>query len=312
MSREAYAESAPRSKPAMHALSPAVERALIAVVAVLLLVPCVWQPHIMAGDLSSHLYNAWLAGQIEEGTIQTRGLELAHPITNVLADWAMEPLLYTLGRSATERIVVGAAVEVIFCGAFAFVAAAAGQKCWIITPSLAMIAYGIIFHYGFLNFYVSAGLSLWIMALLWHPRRPWLWLAIPLAALALLAHPMPLAWAAAALLYVHAVRRVPESQRAGGFRGRGLPAGSDPEHSAGAGFRALVLEGRRGIRRISGPHGRGADVGVRTRISDRGCRNSARLVGAVSRTAGPWPVPGGPRRPYLGFEHGGLHPIAER
>jgi len=38
---------------------------LIAVVALLLLVPCFWKPHIRAGDLPSHLYNAWLAGQIE-------------------------------------------------------------------------------------------------------------------------------------------------------------------------------------------------------------------------------------------------------
>jgi len=51
------------------------------------------------------------------------------------------------------------------------------------------------------------------MALLWRPRLPWCWLAIPLAALALLAHVLPLAWALAALLYVHAVRMVPKSQK---------------------------------------------------------------------------------------------------
>ena len=131
-------------------------------------------------------------------------LSLAHPITNVLADWVSEELLYRFGPSATERIVAGAAVEIFFWGAFCFVAAAAGQRCWIIAPSLAMIAYGLVFHIGFLNFYLSTGLSLWMMALLWRPRLPWCWLAVPLAVLALLAHALPLAWALAALLYVHA------------------------------------------------------------------------------------------------------------
>src|ERR1035437_2141489 len=174
MSREVYTEPAPHTKPGAHGLSAVAERTLIAVVALLLLVPCFWQPHIMAGDLSSHVYNAWLAGQIEQDKVQTQALSLAHPITNVLADWAMERLLYTVGRSGAERIVVGAAVEIFFWGAFVFVAAAAGQRCWIITPSLGMITYGLIFHMGFLNFYISTGFSLWVMALLWRPQRPWL------------------------------------------------------------------------------------------------------------------------------------------
>ena len=214
MSREAYPEPPPRAKPGAqtHALSPATNRILIVVVALMLLVPCCWQPHIMAGDLPSHLYNAWLAGQIEQGKFPPQ-LSLAHPITNVLADWVAEGLLLRLGTTATERIVAGATVEIFFWGAFCFVAAAAGQRCWIITPSLAMIAYGLIFHIGFLNFYLSTGLSLWTMALLWRPRLPWCWLALPLAILALLAHALPLAWAIGALLYVHGVRMVPKSQR---------------------------------------------------------------------------------------------------
>src|SRR4029078_42986 len=109
MSREAYPEPPPRATPGAHTLSPATNRVLIAVVALLLLVPCFWQPHIMAGDLPSHLYNAWLAGPIERNF--SKQLSLAHPITNVLADWVSEGLLYSLGPSAAERIVAGAAVE---------------------------------------------------------------------------------------------------------------------------------------------------------------------------------------------------------
>lgn len=212
MSREAYPEPPPRVKPGGHSLSANTERTLVAVVALLLLVPCFWQPHIMAGDLPSHFYNAWLAGQIERGKLPPE-LSLAHPVTNVLADWAAQALLYKLGPSASERIVAGAAVEIFFWGAFCFVAAAAGRRCWIIAPSLAMIAYGLIFHIGFLNFYVSTALTLWMMSVLWRPRRPWRWLALPLAVLAFLAHALPLAWALAVLLYVHAVRMVPNSLR---------------------------------------------------------------------------------------------------
>ena len=34
-------------------------------ISLLLLIPCFWQPLIIAGDLDSHVYNAWLARQIE-------------------------------------------------------------------------------------------------------------------------------------------------------------------------------------------------------------------------------------------------------
>ena len=213
ISREADGEPPLHKKAGDYVLSRAAERALIAVVALLLLLPCLWQPHIMAGDLSSHLYNAWLAEQLQSGTLREPGVSLAHPVTNVLADRVMEALLGKLGRSVTERIVAGAAVEILFWGAFLFVAAAAGRRCWIIAPILGMLSYGIIFHMGFLNFYLSTGFSLWLMALLWRPRSPWYWLAIPCAALALLAHALPLAWAVAALVYAHGVRKVPQSQR---------------------------------------------------------------------------------------------------
>jgi len=213
MSREAYAKPAPRAKPRIHAMSAGFDRTLIAIAALLILVPCFWQPFIEAGDLASHTYNAWLAGQIDLGKVPPASVTLAHPLTNVLSDWALQALVYNIGRAGAERIVVSAAVEIFFWGAFCFVAAVAGQRCWIIAPSLAMIAYGLIFHLGFLNFYLSTGFSLWLMTLLWNPQRPRMWLAIPVAVLALLAHALPLLAAVAALLYVHGLRRVPEVHR---------------------------------------------------------------------------------------------------
>ncbi|HSR06256.1 MAG TPA: hypothetical protein VLM42_03830 [Bryobacteraceae bacterium] len=213
MSRETYAEPASHAKARAHTLSAGLNRTLIAIVALLILVPCFWQPYIEAGDLASHTYNAWLAGQIELGKVPPGSVTLTHPLTNVLSDWALEALVYKIGRAGAERIVVSAAVEIFFWGAFCFVAAVAGHRCWIVAPSLAMIAYGVVFHLGFLNFYISTGFSLWLMTLLWRPERTRMWLAIPLAVLALLAHALPLIAAVAALLYVHGLRRVPEANR---------------------------------------------------------------------------------------------------
>jgi len=187
-------------------MSPHIEALLILGVTIALLIPCVWQPHIEAGDLASHLYNAWLAGQIQGGAIA--GLTVAHPLTNVLSDGIMAALIGPLGPAWTARLVCGVAVETFFWGAFCFIAAANGRKPWILAPCLGMLAYGMIFHFGFLNFYISTGCSLWILALLWNPSRRAMLQAIPLAVLALLAHPLPLAWAVCVLVYVQVARRI--------------------------------------------------------------------------------------------------------
>jgi len=44
--------------------SPAL---LYVLASVLLVVPCYWQSRLQLGDLSSHIYNAWLAQLIESG-----------------------------------------------------------------------------------------------------------------------------------------------------------------------------------------------------------------------------------------------------
>jgi len=38
-----------------------------AIATLLLLVPCFWQSRIQSSDLETHIYNAWLAHQIEAG-----------------------------------------------------------------------------------------------------------------------------------------------------------------------------------------------------------------------------------------------------
>ncbi len=192
-------------------LSTPSELLLGIALAVALLIPCFWQRHIQAGDLASHVYNAWLAGLIQHGVVS--GLTLAHPLTNVLADWALQVSLNAWGPAWAARVVAGFAVELFFWGAFYLIATITGARRWMMAPSLAMLAYGLIFHFGFLNFYLSTGFCLWLMAVVWNPTRRRLVIAIPLAMLALLAHALPLAWAAAALLYYHVALRLAPRER---------------------------------------------------------------------------------------------------
>ena len=187
-------------------LSLAVELLLAVGVSALLLIPCVWLDHIQAGDLSSHQYNAWLAGEIKSGAAP--GLALVPLWTNTLADFALEALPRAMGAVWTERVVVGASVLIFFWGVFSLVATATERRPWILAPSIGMLSYGLIFHMGFLNYYLSTGLCLWVMVLLW--RRPSLLRAAAagvLLVLATLAHALPVAWAAAVLIYWHLARR---------------------------------------------------------------------------------------------------------
>ena len=66
-------------------------RYVFLMVSALMLVPCFWQKRIEAGDLSSHLYNAWLAELIAQG--QLPSLWLARQWTNVLFDLGLAWLL---------------------------------------------------------------------------------------------------------------------------------------------------------------------------------------------------------------------------
>lgn len=172
----------------------------------LILLPCYWQPRLQAGDLSSHIYNAWLAQLIESG--RAEGLTVVRQTTNVLFDLMLSGLFRMFGPEAAQRISVSAAVLTFVWGAFAFVSAAAERRPWTLLPCIAMLAYGWVFHMGFFNFYLSMGLCLWAMALLWEmsPRR--IAPAALLMAVAYTAHALPVLWAAGLLAYVAVARRI--------------------------------------------------------------------------------------------------------
>ena len=86
---------------------------------ILVLLPVYWQPRVQAGDLSSHIYNAWLAQLIEAG--RTDGLEIVRQTTNVLFDLMLGTLLRWFGAEIAQRLAVSIAVLVFVWGAFRFV-----------------------------------------------------------------------------------------------------------------------------------------------------------------------------------------------
>jgi hypothetical protein len=177
----------------------------------LLLAPCYWLPRIQAGDLSSHIYNAWLAQLIESGRAQ--GLIVAPQTTNVLFDLLLSGLFRRFGAEAAQRVAVSLAVLIFIWGAFAFAAAVSGRRPWNLLPCIAMLAYGWVFHMGFFNFYMALGICFWAMALAWD-LKPWrVAAAIALLAVAWLAHALPVAWCVGLLAYSAVVRRLPAKAR---------------------------------------------------------------------------------------------------
>jgi len=187
------------------------ERLLMAAICIVLLVPCFWQPRLIAGNLSSHSYNAWLAGEIRAG--RAPGLEIVTVWTNVLTDWALQALASSVGSSLAAQIVAGSAVLVFFWGAFFLLNVTSGRRPWILCPILAILSYGLVFQHGFLNFYLSVGLCMWILGLLWNPSNRKLLLAAPLILAALFAHVLPVVWVAAIMIYLAAFRKLSETSR---------------------------------------------------------------------------------------------------
>ena len=158
----------------------------------LLLVPCFWHRHIQAGDLGSHVYNAWLAQLAKQG--RAPGIYVVWQWKNVLFDVLLFQLANLFGFVAAEKIAVSICVLIFFWGVFALVAAAARQAPWFLSPFIAMLSYGYTFHMGYMNYYLSVGLGCLGLALLWEGKRSGLLAAAFIAPLAFLAHPLGFLW----------------------------------------------------------------------------------------------------------------------
>jgi hypothetical protein len=187
-----------------------------------LLIPCFWQSRIQAGDLSSHIYNAWLASRIPQGGAP--GLWISSQSNNVLFDLLLEWLLVRVGPDWAQRFAVSIAVLVFGWGALLFTLRLAGRAAstsvtrpdWCVAAwCVAMLTYGFIFHMGFFNFYLSMGLCLWYLAIVldqaqaWHTRL----LAAPMLVFAWMAHPFPVVWAVGTAAFVVVASGVAQRRR---------------------------------------------------------------------------------------------------
>jgi hypothetical protein len=174
-------------------------------ISAVVVIPCFWHLHIEAGDLPSHTFNAWLATLIQQG--KAPGLYLAPQAYNILFDLLLLYSVKLFGFAVGPKIVVAISVLIVFWGVFSFVAAASERPPWLLTPCIAMLAYGYVFNMGFFNYYLSMGLACFGLAILWkQPQRRDCLAAILIFALATLAHPIGPLWFAGTLAYV-AVRK---------------------------------------------------------------------------------------------------------
>jgi hypothetical protein len=175
------------------------EWGLAALVSTALLIPCFWQRHIQAGDLASHVYNAWLAQLVEAG--KAPGVYVVWQWKNVLFDLMLLNLGKLFGFGVAEKIAVSVCVLVFFWGVFTLISVATRRRPWMLTPALAMLAYGYVFYMGFMNYYLSLGLACFGLVALWHGERRGILIALLLAPLTLLAHPLGFLWLVAAGAY---------------------------------------------------------------------------------------------------------------
>lgn len=181
-------------------------------VSALVVVPCLWHRHIEAGDLGSHVYNAWLAQLIGKGLAP--GLYIARQWSNVLFDVGLVHAANLVGFALAEKLVVSLSVLVFFWGGFALAVRVSGRAPWVLAPCFAMLAYGYSFQMGFLNYYLSIGLGCWCVALAWDlewkGRAPD-WVGVVVAGgLAYVAHPLGFLWAVATIGYLRVRRWLPE------------------------------------------------------------------------------------------------------
>ena len=175
------------------------------------IIPCLWHPHIEAGDLPSHVYNAWLAHLIKTG--RAPSLWLARRWNNVLFDLALSGIGNVVGWRAAEKIATCGAVLIFFWGAFALVCAMTRRLNWFLLPCLAIIAYGWTFEMGFMNCYISLGLAFFALAALVRGRGWERGLAVVLAPLIWLAHPLGLALLVTLGAYAVLAERLPLRHR---------------------------------------------------------------------------------------------------
>lgn len=180
---------------------------LVLAVSAAVLIPCFWHRRIEAGDLGSHVYNAWLAQLIEKG--QAPGLYISKQWDNILFDVMLLGLAKAVGFASGQKIAVSVCVLIFFWGVFAFISAVTERPPWLLTPCIAMLAYGYSFSMGFMNYCLSLGLACFALAITWHARRvDWVG-GVIFAVLGFVAHPIGFLWLGGVLAYVRMKAKLP-------------------------------------------------------------------------------------------------------
>ena len=169
------------------------------------LLPCFWHRHIEAGDLGSHVYNAWLAELVRRG--QLPGLWVVPQWNNVAFDLMLSAFRSVFAWVWAERLAVSLCVLIFFWGVFALVGAATRHAPLLLIPLIAIISYGWTFEQGFINYYLSLGLSFFALAIVWRGQGRERLVALALVPLITLAHPLGAAWLLGAGAYVLAAER---------------------------------------------------------------------------------------------------------
>lgn len=169
-------------------------------ISAILLAPCFWHRTIVATDLGSHVYNAWLAQLIRHG--QAPGLWIARQWTNVLFDFLLSGYGSLFGFTAAEKLAVAVCVLTFFWGTVALICAATGHMPWLLLPVIALVTYGWTFHMGFFNYYLALGLSFFPLAIFWRGNGRERLIGVAIAPFVLMAHPFGFIWLVAAAVYI--------------------------------------------------------------------------------------------------------------
>jgi hypothetical protein len=154
------------------------------------------------------LYNAWLTQLAQAGRLP--GIYLVNPSTNVLFDRMVGFLWAAAGPGLAEKIAVALSVLIFFWGTFQFLSRFSRTPPWHLVPLIAVLSYGWVFQMGFLNYYLSVGLSMWALGVSWNSRKRMAFAgSAALLILAWLGNPIPVLWALAAAAYAVALARLP-------------------------------------------------------------------------------------------------------
>jgi hypothetical protein len=180
---------------------------ILLLISIILIVPCYWHSHIEAGDLGSHMYNAWLVKLIHQG--RAPGLWVENIWQNVLFDRVVSGFGSLFGFRLAERLAVSLAVLLFFWSVFAFIFAVSRAVPWTLLPVLAMVTYGWTFNMGFFNYYLAVSFSFLGLSVVWRETGWKRLLAILLTPLMLLAHPLGLVWFYCASAYILLSEKLP-------------------------------------------------------------------------------------------------------